>query len=178
MKVLFYSVLKEWTGRLFGFQREIDELRRRVTELSWDDTFGMWTRQAFLEFCRVMPRGLRTLAFIDLNDIHALNDHYGYSEVDRRIRATFAIPFRRSDLVARWYSGDEIVILFDSDRTGAEWKISELREAARRSGLTFVCAVGEWDVGRQPIEEIIATVAQHSAQEKSLNSPTTLREPA
>ena len=178
MNILLWCTIKKWAGKLFGFQREIDELRRRVVELSWDYSFGMWTRQAFLEFCRVMPRGLRTIAFIDLNDIHTLNYHYSYIEVDRRIHTTFSIPFRRSDIVARWYSGDEIVILFDSDRTGAEWKISELREAARRSGLTFVCALGEWEVGRQPIEEIIATLSQHTVQEKLVNSPTTLLEPA
>jgi GGDEF domain-containing protein len=158
--------VKYFIGTLFGFHREIQELRRRVAQLSWDATFGMWTRDAFIEFCRVMPRGVRAIAFVDLNDIHTLNHQLGYPEVDRRIRATFAIPFRRSDLVARWYSGDEIVILFDSDRLGAEHKLGELRESAGRHGLTFVSEIGEWQVGQQPIVEAINALSQRNSQKK------------
>ncbi len=158
--------IKDIVGVIFGFHREIQELRARVAQLSWDATFGMWTRDAFLEFCRVMPRDIRLMAFIDLNDIHALNYQHGYTEVDRRIRATFAIPFRRSDLVARWYSGDEIVILFDADRAGAEHKLSELRESAGRHGLTFVSEIGEWRVGQQSVVEAINALSQRSSQKK------------
>ena len=49
--------LRRLYGRLFGFHQEIQELEKRVQELSWDEPFGMWTRGAFLQFCRVMPRG-------------------------------------------------------------------------------------------------------------------------
>lgn len=160
------KTIRHLVGKVFGFHREIQDLRNRVAQLSWDTSFGMWTRDAFLEFCRVMPRGSRTLAFIDLNHIHDLNYQVGYTEVDRRIRATFAIPFRRSDLVARWYSGDEIVILFDSDRPGAEYKLSELRESAGRQGLTFVSEIGEWQVGQQPVIETINMLSQRSSQKK------------
>jgi GGDEF domain-containing protein len=171
-------MIRKWVSELFGFGQEINNLRQRIAELSWDNTFGMWTRPAFLEFCRVMPRGGRVVALIDLNHIHDLNYQYGYAEVDRRIKATFAIPFRRSDIVARWYSGDEIVILFDADQTGAERKIGELRESAGRAGLTFVFAIGEWEVGRQPIIEVITALSQRLAQEKLVNPSTTLQEPA
>ena len=70
-----------------------------------------------------MPRDMRWVAFIDMNKIHELNEELGYTEVDRRMKETFSVPFRRSDVVARWYSGDEIVILFDADEGGAERKI-------------------------------------------------------
>lgn len=170
LKVLFMKNIRDLVGIIFGFHREIQELRTRVAQLSWDAAFGMWTRDAFTEFCRVMPRGTRIIAFIDLNDIHALNYQIGYTEVDQRIRATFAIPFRRSDLVARWYSGDEIVILFDSDRMGAEHKLSELRESAGRQGLTFVFEIGEWRVGQQPIVEAVDALSQRSSQKKQAHS--------
>ena len=52
-------MLKQWIGKLFGFDAEIRELRRQVKELSWDGTFGMWTRGAFLQFCHVMPPDTR-----------------------------------------------------------------------------------------------------------------------
>jgi len=148
-------MLKDSVNRFFGLQRKIKNLRSQVKELSWDEPFGMLTRGAFLQHCRVMPRGRRVVAFIDLDEIHSLNRDLGYTEVDKRVKATFSIRFRRSDLVARWYSGDEIVILFDCDMDGAEVKISQIRESARKNGLTFTYEIGEWAVGHQSIINVI-----------------------
>src|SRR3972149_6988341 len=99
--------VKALIGRILGYQSEIEALNRKLQELSWDQVFGMWTRTAFLQFCRVMPRGRRALVFIDLDHIHELNHKLGYAEVDRRVRSTFSIPLRSSDIVARGDSGDE-----------------------------------------------------------------------
>jgi len=161
-------VLKKLVGQLFGFDREIQELRRQVRHLSWDTSFGMWTRSAFLQFCEVMPRDYRVVAFIDLNRIHELNKKVGYTEVDRRVKATFSMSFRRSDVVARWYSGDEIVILFDSDWAGAEGKVDQLKESAMTQGLTFFYEIGDWKVGKEAIEEVVAGLADKVTQQKSL----------
>jgi len=49
-------------SRFFGLDSEIQDLRRQVRELSWDSSFGMWTRNAFLQFCHVMPRDVRRIA--------------------------------------------------------------------------------------------------------------------
>lgn len=107
-----------------------------------------------------MPRGVRCLAFIDLDGINALNLRHGYTEVDDRIRSTFSVPFHRSDVVARWYSGDEIVILFDSDRRGADMKIGQLITVGERDGLTFESAVGEWNVGQEEIETVLEAISK------------------
>jgi diguanylate cyclase (GGDEF)-like protein len=151
MKQYFRKII----GNLFGFQTEIDDLRSRINELSWDSVFGMWTRTAFLQFCRVMPRGQRTIVFIDLDRIHSLNNRHGYTEVDRMVREAFSIPLRQSDIVARWYSGDEIVILFDNDRDSAVRKIQELERSAARQGLSFSHEMGVWDVGSTDIIEVV-----------------------
>jgi len=159
-------VLKKLIGKLFGFEGEIRELRRQVKELSWDSSFGMWTRGAFLQFCHVMPRDRRYIAFIDLNKIHQLNEKYGYMEVDRLVKETFSVPFRRSDVVARWYSGDEIVILFDSDLALAEGKIEQLHVSAADQGLTFYAQIGQWEVGKVPIEEVVDELADKVLEQK------------
>ena len=148
-------VVRNLVGRVFGFDREIQQLREALRELRWDSAFDMFTRTAFLQLCRVMPRGPRTIAFFDFDDIHGLNIEVGYAEVDRRIRETFSIPFRSSDLVARWYSGDEIVVLFDSDEEGARTKVAGIRESAHRNGLDFVYEIGVWDVGRSNVVEVV-----------------------
>jgi len=127
----------------------------------------MWTRGAFLQFCHVMPRSARIVAFIDLDDIHGLNEQLGYSEVDRRVKAAFSVSFRRSDVMARWYSGDEIVILFDADMIGAERKVEELEKSAHNQGLSFKYEVSEWVVGKDPVEDVIKEMADKVALHKS-----------
>ena len=159
--------LRRLVGKLLGFEQELDELRQQVRELSWDETFGMWTRGAFLQFCQVMPRGPRVVIFIDLNHIHELNERLGYAEVDRRVKATFSMPFRRSDIVARWYSGDEIVILFDAGRAGAARKLEQLEQSAADQGLTFFWAIGDWEVGKKDIETVVNSLAEEVVAAKA-----------
>jgi len=147
--------LRRMIGKALGYQAEIDSLTLKLREVSWDHVFGMWTRAAFLQFCTVMPRGERIVVFIDLDSIHSLNNSQGYAEVDRRVRNTFSVPMRSSDIVARWYSGDEIVILFDNDRDSAMIKIAELQVNAAGQGLTFTFETGDWNVGVQSIVDVV-----------------------
>lgn len=161
-------MLRQWVSRLFGFEEELAGLREKVRELSWDSAYGMYTRPAFLQFSQIMPRGTRIVAFLDLDEVHRLDQELGYTEVDRRIKATFSVPFRRSDVVARWYSGDEIVILFDSDRIGAERKIEELAASAHHEGLTFKFDLGEWEVGKEPVEDVLDALASNVVAQKSM----------
>jgi len=153
------SWLRQLLARLFGFDREIAALHEQVRELSWDTAYGMWTRGAFLQFCQIMPRGSRTIVFLDLDRIHVLNEKLGYLSVDRRISAAFGGLFRRSDVVARWYSGDEIVILFDADHQAALRKVDQLADSGRAQGLSFKYAIGEWEVGVEPIEDVVDRLA-------------------
>ena len=54
----------------------------------------------------------------------------------------FSVPFRRGYIVARQCSGDEIVILFDSDLTVAQQKIEQVRSSAVEQERTFYCEIG------------------------------------
>jgi len=151
---------------------KIEELQQRIRELSRDDVFGVWTRAAFLQFCKVMPRGKRPIVFLDFDKIHDLNDKLGYSEVDRRIREILSIPFRSSDIIARWFSGDEIVILFDGDFEGAFRKVRELELRAMQNEMTFTYEIGYWDVGINSINETIEELShKNRAKKKSCKKP-------
>jgi len=158
--------LRDFIGRVFGFSREIDHLKERIRSLSWDSAFGMWTRGAFLQFCELMPRTSRWIAFIDFNDIHRLNMPRGHRWVDERIRQTFSIPFRASDIIARWYSGDEIVILFDGEREGADLKLAQLEGSAAEQGLSFEGALGRWRVGREDLTEVVDELSAEVSRRK------------
>ena len=170
-------MLKGFVSKVFGFDREIEDLRKQVQDLSIDTAYGMWTRPAFNQFCEIMPRSKRSIAFIDLDNIHNLDLELGYAEVDRRIQAIFSVPFRRSDVVARWYSGDEIVILFDSDRDGADMKMKELGESAREQGMTFKFAIGEWDVGKEPVDGVVEVLSNDVAEQKRKRQAAPAAEP-
>ena len=158
-------------AKLCGLHSHIVDLERQIRDLSWDKSFDMWTKNAFLQFCSVMPRGCRAVAFIDIDDVHGLNHKHGYQEVDRRIRAMFAIPWRGGDIVARWYSGDEFVVLFDNHGDGPQRKIEELRASAESNGLAFVCELGTWDVGRRTITTVIGELSDSLQR----NNPGTTR---
>ncbi len=160
-------MVKKIIGKLFGYEEEIEDLKQQIETLSWDSLFGMWTRGAFLQFCHVMPRGDRVVAFIDLDRIHKLNEELGYDEVDRRVKAMFSIPFRRSDVVARWFSGDAVVILFDSEQDGAEIKIAELVESGKDQGLSFKYEIDVWAVGKNPIDDVVKVMAEGISRQKA-----------
>ncbi len=160
-------MLRDLVGRIFGFDKEILGLREKVAELSWDAAYGMYTRPAFVQFAQIMPRGRRIIAFIDLSNIHRLDQELGYAEVDRRVHKIFSLPFRRSDIIARWYSGDEIVILFDAEKAGAQRKMIELEEAAAAEELSFKYDLGEWDVGKDPVEDAIEELSRNVILKKT-----------
>ena len=64
------------------------------------------------------------VVFMDLDGLHALNERLGYGEVDRRIRTALALREGDTYFIARWYSGDEIVLLVPKgDAAGAAARI-------------------------------------------------------
>ena len=69
-------------------------------------------------------------------------------------------------MVARWYSGDEIVILFDADEEGAGRKIEQLVESAAEQGMTFYAELGQWEVGKITIEYTVEELAEKVAKQK------------
>jgi hypothetical protein len=153
-------------GRVFGFEKEIESLKGKISSLSWDDAFGMWTRSAFLHFCEIMPRGERCVFLLDFEDIHGLNQRIGYRAVDERINRTFSIPFRSSDVIARWYSGDEIVILFDGELAGAMHKMRELEASAAAKGLSFRWEHDQWRVGEEAVKDVVDRMAARLCRAK------------
>jgi hypothetical protein len=159
-------VVRGLIGRLFGFDQEIQELKDKIKSLSWDDAFGMWTRSAFLHFCEVMPRGLRCVFLLDFDGIHDLNARVGYESVDERVRKTFGMPFRASDLIARWYSGDEVVILFDGGLDGALHKMRDLEASAAENGLSFRYEHDVWTVGEEPAKAVVDRIGARLCKAK------------
>ncbi|MEW6745923.1 MAG: hypothetical protein AB1486_24550 [Planctomycetota bacterium] len=143
-----------------ALRAEKDRLQEEVSYLSEDADFGVLTRKAFLQICRFMPRGVRVFAFLDFDRVRELNDCLGYREVNRRIRACLSLRRRRSDLLARWFSGDELVILFDTTVRGARLRMRQYLLAAASQGLSFTYEFGTWVVGAETIESAVERAAE------------------
>jgi len=159
-------VLRKLVARLFGFDGEIARLQRKVKELGWDRCFGMFTRPAFLEVCSMQPRITRAVAFLDFDRIHELNQQVGYEEVNRRIRKVFAGGLRKSDIVGRHFSGDEIVIVLDTvDLAAAKKVLDDLRARAEEHGLSFTHALGLWD-RNEHLEKPISRLGEEVLEKK------------
>lgn len=142
------------------------KLLQQVAELSWDEPFGMLTRPAFLQYCYQLPGKRRWVAFIDLDNIGSLNLSHGYTEVDRRVRTVFAGFHHRQDIVARWYSGDEIVILFSGANNPFATMV-ELLSEARKVELAFIFQIGVWDSNVDTIENAINELASLAGDRKN-----------
>ena len=138
-------MIRKMIATWFGFDREIAELQQKVHELGWDDCFGVYTRAAFHQMCATQPRGGRILVFLDFDRIHELNQLLSYDEVNRRIKQLFQEGLRKSDLVGRHFSGDEITILLDTDEIDAGKAVmSKLEARATALGLSFTHALDAW----------------------------------
>jgi GGDEF domain-containing protein len=157
--------------KFFGVEQELEALRSQLAELSWDVPFGMWTRPAFLRLCQQIEPGLRPVAFIDLNDIGDLNLRYGYTEIDHRIKQLFARlgELSQCTLVGRWYSGDEIVIVFSQGEGNAFQTLFRLEEYAQQFfGMSFYYELGEWTAGDQPITAVIEALSNRTCNRKAI----------
>jgi GGDEF domain-containing protein len=93
------------SGKIIGL--DIADMRRKYERLLVDPAFGILTRAGLEEHLS----GAYNILLIDINDMHTLNDMYGYDVVNQKIRgifSTFKMP--ENSYIGRLYCGDEIII--------------------------------------------------------------------
>ena len=99
------------SGRLIGL--DIDKMRKifenKLNQLCHDEIFGILTRNGLNEKIREINKPFDFI-FIDFNDLHLLNEKFGYEKVNRDIKELFE-KFNRKHVIGRYFSGDEIVII-------------------------------------------------------------------
>ncbi|MBI3097798.1 MAG: diguanylate cyclase [Planctomycetes bacterium] len=147
--------LRSFLIHAFGLDREMEELRREVVRLGWDASYGVYTRPGLERLAALQPRGDRIIVFLDFDDVHRMNDLLGYVEVNRRIRRILDTPMRRGDLVGRWFSGDEIVIVFESYRAGALNLMRRLEAVASEEGMSFTWSPTAWCKEMEPLARAV-----------------------
>ncbi len=163
-------------NRAFG-NREARMLERlgprllEIVDMRFDTTTGLLTRHAFDEQAAAVlarnPQGLRALVYADVDQLHSVNDLYGFEAGDAVLRA-IADVWRAQELpaesaIAR-LAGDRFVALLDGASTDAAraWAettrlaVSELVPPERCAGLSLAASFG------------VATLAPGSTLEHAL----------
>lgn len=138
----------------------VEALHEHVRRLSYDDAFGMLTRPALIQHARRLPPDAYFVLFLDLSHMRLLNARLGYEEVNRRVRRTFTPAHRRTDLVGRWYSGDEILIVLPHDPTALSGLVVRLVRHARANGLSFVYAFSAWPHPEADFDETVSRLTR------------------
>jgi len=86
-----------------------------IHRLSYDKAFGILTRNAVEESVRGVT--VFDVAFLDFDNVHGLNAVLGYDKVNLLFREVFSAmkSMYPNLIVGRWFSGDEIVVVAESD---------------------------------------------------------------
>jgi GGDEF domain-containing protein len=128
----------------------------------------MYTRAALLAMSGSELRGRKSVVFLDLDRVHELNLLYGYAEVDRRIRAAFSSNTRRSDMwAARWWSGDEVLLVLDCGTDQTEAVVQRLQQSAKEQELSFTHAVGRWNGDAEDLTSLVERLSTQVLAQKA-----------
>lgn len=125
------------SGYIIG-KIDIEKLRQdfedKIDKLIIDDVWGIYTRNGFLN--KLKTNKYKHFALIDINDMHCLNNKYGYEWVNTKIKNIFTIwlsEFENLDvIVGRYYYGDEIIIGMQSRNS-----LLSLKKQFMESGVGF-----------------------------------------
>lgn len=92
-------------------RQQIKKQRQEIKRLHICPTYGCLSRQGINSYWNSLQRkdGL-AIVFLDIDHMGELNSRLGYQEVDQRLSRAFS-QVRSNELLGRWYSGDELVML-------------------------------------------------------------------
>jgi hypothetical protein len=115
---------------------QLKDLQDENLLLKQDSAYGILTRPALeIEYRKLDEDAW--LIFIDMDQIHALNEKYeSYEPVDKMIRRAFQARAKDFILAGRWKSGDEIVFIVRTDPDGF---IFRLQHSLKKFGLSATC---------------------------------------
>ena len=146
------------------------QLQELVEKLSWNDSFGCYTRAGFDKMVWPMIREqARWIIYFDVDGMHDLNESFGgYEQVDAMIRKVLD-GVRSSDFVAgQWKSGDEFLVCLtendDHNPLDPYAMMDRMIEDLGKQGLT--ATFGIVPVTSDPLPVILKPAVDHVYQMK------------
>lgn len=176
------SKQKEAEEKLASYSRQLEEINKKLTQLSFTDPLtGLYNRRLLMDhLINERKRSKRSgqpfsVALLDLDHFKSVNDNYGHDIGDEVLKAT-ATTMQRStrgeDCVAR-YGGEEFCILFVNSGNGEhEIACERLRRniaedvsipTANGDNVTVTCSIGlaQWDIDKnETIESVLKRADQ------------------
>lgn len=129
------------SGTIIGL--DIEKIRKgyeRATEkLCSDVIFNILNRNGLEEKISQINEEFNAI-FMDFNDIHDLNQLFGYEKVNSKIRRSFEVFRSDKILIGRWFSGDEMVIIYPIN-VKDDVILARLSECTNAQGLSFKYAL-------------------------------------
>lgn len=72
-----------------------------------------------------------------MDNIHQCNEKWGYTAVDAKIKAS--LKCRKNELLGRWYSGDELIIIVPTEEALAT--CNRIQNQLENNGLSATFAI-------------------------------------
>lgn len=145
-------MLKALFGWLFGFNKEIEGMKKELDNLGWDSCWGIHTKSV-LSLLNGNGDGHKTVALLSFEGLNERKKELGNVEIDNRIKAIFRQPMRASDTLAR-LNDNQVAVVLSTNNGGGEIPIKRLANQAEEQGLTFSYVMKEWQPGRNSLAEV------------------------
>ncbi|GLI19949.1 hypothetical protein TSYNTROOL_16640 [Tepidanaerobacter syntrophicus] len=103
-----------------------------------DELTGLWNRRYLNEILHDLTRDLKdqradkilSLAILDIDNFKSINDRYGHlfgDEVLKEIAQILQDNLRRTDIIARWGGEEFVIVMPDTNSTGAKAVFERIR---------------------------------------------------
>jgi diguanylate cyclase (GGDEF)-like protein len=123
----------------------VNQLQKKIRLLEVDAAFGLFTRAALQLKIDKRDDKYFNIICLDLDKIKELNTLYGYTTVNEKVQRSFqALKEKFPDVVvARWFSGDELVIVFPNVNAKQKYKVYKfITVALELEGILFTGCKG------------------------------------
>jgi GGDEF domain-containing protein len=134
---------KDLESRIRELEAKLQHRDETIERLSLDPAYGISTRAALDIRLPLLSDRARFLVFLDIDYLHDLNQKLPGKHDEANQKISRALHVRSEDVLirARWYSGDEIVIILSGD---PELFIERLKESFAREGMSATFGFSEY----------------------------------
>jgi GGDEF domain-containing protein len=154
-----------------------EQLNELVQRLAWNERYGCYTRAGLQHVVwETIVKDIQYVIFLDIDDMHTLNERYGYDGVDAIIKKSLQV--RGSDFVCgQLGSGDELVIFItrNSNREQSDPVAMSQRvlEAFKRNGASATFGIApllssNFDTAMKPAFDLVQ-VAKRENRRGTIN---------
>lgn len=141
---------------------KIAALERQLAFHRTCPVYGILTRSAVEEAWEQQKRLPNlAIAFLDIDDLKQKNSELGQDETNRRINAAFAMARSGEVLVARFFSGDEFVIL--TPRSQIVRACDRAMTALRDRGVGATATIVQYG-GEESLADAVRDAAELNSQ--------------